>query len=576
MTATAFLDACGFIPTAGGTATWTVSAAITGYQTPAAAGAVNAAVYSYRAQSSDLSQWEEGYGTYTASGTTLTRTVTANSLGTTAAVNFSAAPNVYITALSQDLTYKAPGTGAVTRLLNNKVSNWFDVRDFGAIGDNSTDNTSAFNSAIAAAATAGASGGQVSVFIPDGIYRVTSLNSIGANIALIGQSRGGTIVRTTSATADVLAPNGANVQIRSLTIDASVARTAGYFIKPTTSASRITLFDLNLVAPFCGIYVPNIALYTMRDIDISSTVTSTGNSIVVDNGFAIILDNVICRNSTCFAHVVINNVNDITLNNCQFVQSGSPLYIAPGSGQIVGCLLSNNSMFDAPQTNQGIRISPATGGTVGKVFINNGWINKVSGQSNVLITNAGGGTVSGVSITNCIFPGGGTDTAIDCSGVSNLHLSGNRIGAHATAISLANCTDAVVCGNILGPTDGYAANTTAISLSGTSDYCAINGNDLRGNTTAVSNSSSGTNNIIDGNVGYPTAAPSGITVGASPFTYTAGPSPETVYVNSGTVSLITVGGVGVLQSTNHAIALRPNQSMVVTYSSTPSMVKSVN
>ena len=102
MSATGFLDACGFFPAAGGTADFVVSAAITGYQTPASAGAVNGAVYSYRAQSSDMSEWEIGFGAYATGTTTLARTtVVASSTGSK--VNFSAPPQVYITALSEDL-----------------------------------------------------------------------------------------------------------------------------------------------------------------------------------------------------------------------------------------------------------------------------------------------------------------------------------------------------------------------------------------------------------------------------------------------------------------------------------------
>lgn len=102
MTATGFIDACGFIPTAGGTTDFVVSTAIPGYQTPASAGAVNATVFSYRGESADKSQWEEGFGAYTVSTTTLARTtVTASSTG--AKVSFSSAPNVFITALSADL-----------------------------------------------------------------------------------------------------------------------------------------------------------------------------------------------------------------------------------------------------------------------------------------------------------------------------------------------------------------------------------------------------------------------------------------------------------------------------------------
>jgi len=102
MSATGFLDACGFNPASGGTGDFVVSAAVTGYQTPASAGAANGAVYSYRAQSSDLSQWEIGFGAYATGTTTLARTtVVASSTGSK--VNFSAPPSVYVTALTADL-----------------------------------------------------------------------------------------------------------------------------------------------------------------------------------------------------------------------------------------------------------------------------------------------------------------------------------------------------------------------------------------------------------------------------------------------------------------------------------------
>jgi len=124
MSATGFLDACGFNPASGGTGDFVVSAAVTGYQTPASAGATNGAVYSYRAQSSDLSQWEIGYGAYATGTTTLARTtVTASSTGSK--VNFSAPPSVYITALTADLRNAgllATGTVPVARLGSGRLT----------------------------------------------------------------------------------------------------------------------------------------------------------------------------------------------------------------------------------------------------------------------------------------------------------------------------------------------------------------------------------------------------------------------------------------------------------------------
>ncbi|MBR1206607.1 MULTISPECIES: hypothetical protein [unclassified Bradyrhizobium] len=102
--ASSFLDVCRFTPTAGGTTDWTYSSPVTGYQSPAAAGAVNGAVYSYRAESADLSQWEVGFGAYSTGTGVLSRTtVLFNSAGTTAKINFSAAPQVAVVALAEDL-----------------------------------------------------------------------------------------------------------------------------------------------------------------------------------------------------------------------------------------------------------------------------------------------------------------------------------------------------------------------------------------------------------------------------------------------------------------------------------------
>jgi hypothetical protein len=122
-----FVNACAFTPTAGGSGTWTVSAAITGYMTPANAGAVDGASYSYRAESADKSQWEIGVGTYTASGTTLSRTPSLSS-NSNAAVSFSSAPNIYLTALAEDISRYTDWMGSTalvgTRQWNTSFSSY--------------------------------------------------------------------------------------------------------------------------------------------------------------------------------------------------------------------------------------------------------------------------------------------------------------------------------------------------------------------------------------------------------------------------------------------------------------------
>lgn len=99
----AWLDGVLFTPTLGGTTDWIVSAAVIGYNTPALAGAVNGTKYKYHAQSADLSQWEDGEGTYTVSTTTLTRTTILFSTNANAKVTFTTVPTVSIVALKEDM-----------------------------------------------------------------------------------------------------------------------------------------------------------------------------------------------------------------------------------------------------------------------------------------------------------------------------------------------------------------------------------------------------------------------------------------------------------------------------------------
>src|SRR5215472_2295201 len=99
--ALSFVDRVIFLATSGGTAAFTLSSALTGYQTMTAAGAVTGAQYGYAAQSGDLTQWEVGYGAW--SGTQLARTVLFNSLGTTSAINFTNPPIVMVTILGESL-----------------------------------------------------------------------------------------------------------------------------------------------------------------------------------------------------------------------------------------------------------------------------------------------------------------------------------------------------------------------------------------------------------------------------------------------------------------------------------------
>ncbi len=82
-----------------GTGTITLGAADSGFQAFGAAGAVDARTYSYVIE--DGTAWEVGEGVYTASGTTLSRTLIASSTGSL--LNLSGAAKVYVSPNARDV-----------------------------------------------------------------------------------------------------------------------------------------------------------------------------------------------------------------------------------------------------------------------------------------------------------------------------------------------------------------------------------------------------------------------------------------------------------------------------------------
>lgn len=87
-----------------GTGTITLGAAVTGYQTFASAGVVNADVVRYVIE--DGNAWEIGNGTYTASGTTLARSLIQSSTGSL--LNLTGNAQVYVSGTAEDFNELAP------------------------------------------------------------------------------------------------------------------------------------------------------------------------------------------------------------------------------------------------------------------------------------------------------------------------------------------------------------------------------------------------------------------------------------------------------------------------------------
>ena len=85
---------------------------------------------------------------------------------------------------SNQVTHVQPRTGAVTRQLDFALADEFSVKDYGATGDGTTDDSAAIQAAITAAKAAGAG-----VFFPDGEYVISSLGTQSGWVFLHGTGR---------------------------------------------------------------------------------------------------------------------------------------------------------------------------------------------------------------------------------------------------------------------------------------------------------------------------------------------------------------------------------------------------
>lgn len=110
------------------------------------------------------------------------------------------------------------GRGAEARL-----DDQINVRDYGAKGDNTTDDYAAFASAIAAAAVAG--GGDV--IVPGGTFLLSQTVTLPPYVALRGEGANRTILKSTSIDGAVILVSGSFCGLFDMTIGASDARKAG-------------------------------------------------------------------------------------------------------------------------------------------------------------------------------------------------------------------------------------------------------------------------------------------------------------------------------------------------------------
>jgi hypothetical protein len=372
--------------------------------------------------------------TNTASNPIITIPAVTGNLVTTADTATVTTNMIVPGALSQTATYTQGGTGSVSRTIQNKLQESISVKDFGAVGDGTTDDTTAIQAALTYAGTI-----KSSVYFPatNSSYLISNSLTVPDYVTVHGDGYGSYILQNT------LNKNGFNLGNNCSVKDVRVKVADGnntdfvnciyaYAVKnPTIENCYLIPGDLGgcgIQANNCKqVIIKNNRIYggkwtsgsgfaaSAADILFYSTATSQrhiidGNFCLSNNSQGIFVD------ALGFdSDIIISNNICVTLDPATCVEGGAWSEIANGGARRHGIEAQyNNDSTGGPRgliANNICRNTKWTGiykqGTVGSQIIisnnncsNNGYDTSTSLSGGIFISQVGGEVITGNSILN--------------------------------------------------------------------------------------------------------------------------------------------------------------------------------
>ena len=475
------------------------------------------------------------------------------------------------------------GTGSVTRTVASKLKDAVSVKDFGAMGDNVTDDTAAIQAALNSCIY----GGKV-ILLP-GTYKTGSL-TFPSGVGLVGDGAYASTLMYTGVSGTLAFMNSASF-VKNLKLTASTPQNTGYYLNIQGNGVSVENCDFDNyyigvnVGEIGGLMAIGVRVENCNFCDPSISTASSGAILFVNYSNAIVDNCIISGTSigTTQPYFGIRYINGDTafLSNTNITLHGHALLIGPTSGLNCYAISIDNCIFDsAGSMLGGASASSAYIGAAGGVFntrISNSWFGLSLAASGCHIGPTGSGVVDGITFTGCEFTDNGESGLLVAStNVKNWSVTGGfSCGNTDSGIrAAAGVSNFVITGHNAGNISARGANNYGIKIdSGASDNYLISQNLVVGNTIAsISDSGTGSTARVVDNVGYNSVANNtGLTVGASPWTYISKHTPEVIYVVGGILTELRVDGNIVQNTTNSTLVLAPNETMSVTYSDLPTI-----
>ena len=391
-----------------------------------------------------------------------------------------------------------------------------NVREYGALGNGTTDDTTAIQAAITAAEALVLNrftGPGVTVFFPNGTYLISSTLTITtSNIYLVGGSPGGSMLYAPSSTFDLVDFDGSALALYSVgmlnmkTYTPGNA-TAGAHIRVQRAINSIFAnlqcigwYD-GIVSDGCGkTYYDNIILSqenrtaaTTCRYGLDFVSTANNNSDVHVSNYQVIIGSATCSYSSS-----VRGGDGIYFTNGH--QTGGMLIQPDGTGTTTtaSCFWNQVYFDEATATN----VSFTGSSTNYRNFHFNNCYFRDSGGSGVQFNASS--TITRVIFTGCEFAehrlyGIYGQTSVTDTIVSGCIFTGNNTDNAASTGDIRWEGEINVTGSRF---IGGGAAGTALLLTASSSDCLINGNSFASTSAGTVVADSGTNNRVRGNTGF--------------------------------------------------------------------------